>query len=165
MRYIDLLESTVDDLTSEIIDMLSALSAEGITEINTKGLLRDLTNEYNAIDEQELVELLNSLDMVASADEDIVTLGSPEDEEMDPEMMMGPGSEDEMMDPEMGPEPGMEPQGGPMPPGGGPIPPDEDMGQQSSSIDDEDIDYRIDSLRPAASRIDTLARKKAWSDL
>ena len=164
MRFKDLiLESSVDELESEIIDMLAALHAEGITEINTQNLLNDLTNEFNPIDEERLVELLNNLPIVSDADENSITLADISDISNDDFDIPEPpdGEEGEIPD-----EDDME--GPPIPGEEEGIPGDEEIPSEQmppDMEDDEDIENRIDSLRGPASRVDTLARKKSWGDI
>lgn len=74
----------LEDLRSEVITLLAAVSAEGINEIETQNLLRDLEQQGFAIDEQSLLDLLNELEIVQTASTDTIEISTS-----DVDMMVG----------------------------------------------------------------------------
>ena len=166
MRYKDLVENFVENLESEIIDMLSALNAEGIKEIDTDNLLADLVAENVPIDKEELLEFLSKLDIVSTADENTIVL-TDEGEEGDMGFadFEGEGGDFEMGDESDFEEPEGEDDGG-MPPEGD-AEEEVDTLEMDPEADEEDqsIDDRIDVLKKPASRVDALAKKKSLGDL
>ena len=75
MRFRELFESDYsDDLRSEIITLMTAVSAEGIDEISTRSLLIDLTNQGYAVDEQTLLDIVDTLDIVSKADSETIEI-------------------------------------------------------------------------------------------
>ena len=90
MRLSELMESDyTEDLTSEVITLLTAISAEGIDEINTQNLLIDLEQQGYAIDEQSLLSLLDGLPIVATASADKIQISTS-----DVDMMVGDDAEE-----------------------------------------------------------------------
>lgn len=90
MRFSELFESDYnDDLRSEIITLLTAVSAEGIDTVETKNLLNDLEHQGYAVDEQSLLELLGDLDIVSSANADTIDIATS-----DVDMMVGKDAEE-----------------------------------------------------------------------
>jgi len=77
MRAYELFEGDYnDDLRSEIINLLTAVSAEGIEEVDTKNLLNDLSQQGFAVDNQSLLGILNGLDIVATASADTIQIST-----------------------------------------------------------------------------------------
>jgi hypothetical protein len=71
-----------DELRAEAITLLTAVSAEGMGEINTMNLVADLNAQGYSVNASSLVELLNSLDIVQTADANTIKIATidPEDE-------------------------------------------------------------------------------------
>lgn len=77
MRLQDLLESDYnDDLRSEVITLLTAVSAEGIDEIATQNLLNDLETQGFSVDADTLLSILGELDIVSTASDDKITIAT-----------------------------------------------------------------------------------------
>ena len=78
-----------EDLRSEIITLLTAVSAEGVDEIDTQNLLNDLEAQGYAIDQQSLMDMLGELEVVSMATGDKITIATS-----DADMMVGQDAED-----------------------------------------------------------------------
>ena len=78
-----------EDLRSEIITLLTAVSAEGVDEIDTQNLLNDLEAQGYAVDEQSLMDILDGLEVVAMATGDKITIATS-----DADMMVGQDAKD-----------------------------------------------------------------------
>lgn len=90
MRAYELFESDYnEDLRSEVITLLTAVSAEGVNEVNTNNLLLDLEAQGYAVDEQSLLELLNTLEIVAQATPETIQISTS-----DADMMVGDDAEE-----------------------------------------------------------------------
>lgn len=90
MRAFELFESDYnEDLRSEVITLLTAISAEGVDKIDTQNLLLDLEAQGYAVDEQTLVELLNSIEIVATATPETIEIATT-----DADMMAGDDAEE-----------------------------------------------------------------------
>lgn len=90
MRFIELVETSyIDDLRSEVINLLTSVSAEGIDEVDTQNLLIDLESIGFAVDEESLLELLDSLPIVATASADTIQISTS-----DVDMMVGHDAEE-----------------------------------------------------------------------
>ncbi len=77
MRAHELFDSDYnEDLRSEVITLLTAVSAEGIDQVKTQNLLIDLENQGYAVDEQSLLELLNTMEVVATANSDTIEIAT-----------------------------------------------------------------------------------------
>ena len=85
MRARELFESDYnEDLRSEVITLLTAVSAEGIDQVDTQNLLNDLEQQGYAIDTQSLLDLLNTLEIVATANAETIEIATS-----DADMMVG----------------------------------------------------------------------------
>lgn len=85
MRFKELFESDYnDDLRSEVITLLTAVSAEGIDEVDTHNLLLDLEAQGFAVDEASLLDLLDTLEVVATASNEKIQIATS-----DADMMVG----------------------------------------------------------------------------
>jgi hypothetical protein len=83
MRYYQLRESDYnDDLRSEIITLLAAVSAEGIDTVNTQNLLNDLEQQGFAVDSDVLMSILGELDIVSVATGDSITIATSDADAM-----------------------------------------------------------------------------------
>jgi len=83
MRLRDLIESEYnDDLRSEVITLLTAISAEGIKNVGTNNLLRDLELQGFAVDKQSLLELLQTIEIVSTATEDEILIATSDADQM-----------------------------------------------------------------------------------
>lgn len=83
MRFADLFESDyTEDLRSEIITLLTAVSAEGIDEVDTTNLLNDLQNQGFAVDEAILMDLLSTIEIVSIATSDKITIATSDADAM-----------------------------------------------------------------------------------
>lgn len=90
MRAFELFESDYnDDLRSEVITLLTAVSAEGIDEVNMQNLLLDLESQGYAVDVQSLLDLLSTMEIVVTANKDKIQIATS-----DEAMMVGDGSEE-----------------------------------------------------------------------
>ena len=78
-----------EDLRSEIITLLTAVSAEGVDEIDTQNLLNDLEAQGYAIDQQSLMDMLGELDVVSMATGDKITIATS-----DADVMVGQDAKD-----------------------------------------------------------------------
>jgi hypothetical protein len=79
MRAFELFENDYNDtLRSEIITLLTAVSAEGFQEVHTQNLLRDLEQQGFAVDEESILELLSTIDVVSKATADKITIATSE---------------------------------------------------------------------------------------
>jgi len=77
MRFKELFDSNYNqDLHSEVITLLTAVSAEGVDEIHTKNLLNDLESQGYAIDEETLLDLLSDMEIVSLATSDKITIAT-----------------------------------------------------------------------------------------
>lgn len=77
MRARELFESDYnEDLRSEIITLLITVSAEGIDQVDTQNLLNDLEQQGYAVDIESLLELLNTLEIVATASADTIEIAT-----------------------------------------------------------------------------------------
>jgi hypothetical protein len=83
MRYHQLRESDYnDDLRSEIITLLAAVSAEGIDTVSTQNLLNDLEQQGFAVDSDVLMSILGELDIVSVATGDKITIATSDADAM-----------------------------------------------------------------------------------
>lgn len=90
MRLSQLLDSDyAEDLQAEVITLLTAISAEGIDEVDTQNLLIDLEAQGYPVDEQSLLELLDGLPIVATASLDKIQISTS-----DVDMMVGGDDEE-----------------------------------------------------------------------
>lgn len=71
-----------EDLRSEVITLLTAVSAEGVDEIDTQNLLLDLEQQGFAVDEQSLMDVLGELDIVSTATADKITIATSDADAM-----------------------------------------------------------------------------------
>ena len=87
MKYSQLISETdyMADMKDEIINLLSIASSRGITNIKTSFLVKDLKNLGFEIDLDTIVDVMNDIDIVSSADTNKITLGSDNDELTTPE--------------------------------------------------------------------------------
>lgn len=78
MRFKDLIESNDynDDLYSEIVTLLTSVSAEGIDEVDTQSLLIDLEEQGFSIDIETLLELLDTVEIVATANAENIKIST-----------------------------------------------------------------------------------------
>lgn len=89
MRFRELVESDyMTDLRTEIITLLTTISAEGIDEVDTQNLLVDLEEQGYAIDEESLLEILDSIEIVSSASAETIQISTS-----DVDMMVGQDAE------------------------------------------------------------------------
>lgn len=80
MRFHELIiEDYTDSLMSEIINLLAAMSAEGVTEIDTTALLLDLQSQGHTLDTQTLLQLIDQIEIVTNANADTVSLANDAD--------------------------------------------------------------------------------------
>ena len=77
MRFAELFENDyTDDIQSEIITLLATVSATGVKEVKTSNLLKDLLNMGYSVDEDTLLEILDDLDIVATANKDDISIST-----------------------------------------------------------------------------------------
>lgn len=85
MRAAELFENDyTEDLRSEIITLLVAVNAQGITSVKTKNLLIDLEDQGYAVDQDSLLEILDELEIVSTANADTIEIATS-----DSDMMVG----------------------------------------------------------------------------
>jgi hypothetical protein len=90
MRFSELLENDYnEDLRSEVITLLTAVSAEGISEISTQNLLNDLEQQGFAVDAESLLLLLADMDIVSKATDEEITISTT-----DADYMVGAQTDD-----------------------------------------------------------------------
>jgi len=83
MRVTELYENDyIEDLRSEVITLLTAVSAEGIDEIDTQNLLNDLEQQGFAVDDQSLMELLHTIEIVSVATPEKITIATTDADAM-----------------------------------------------------------------------------------
>jgi hypothetical protein len=83
MRLHDLYESDYnDDLRSEVITLLTAVSAEGIDEVSTQNLLNDLEQQGFAVDADVLMSILGDIGIVSVATRDMITIATSDADAM-----------------------------------------------------------------------------------
>lgn len=83
MRARELFDSDYnEDLRSEVITLLAAVSAEGIDQVDTQNLLNDLNQQGYAVDTESLLELLNTLEIVATASADTIEIATSDADAM-----------------------------------------------------------------------------------
>lgn len=83
MRARELFESDYnEDLRSEVITLLAAVSAEGIDQVETQNLLNDLETQGYAVDMPSLLDLLNTLEIVATASADTIEIATSDADAM-----------------------------------------------------------------------------------
>ena len=158
-----------DELVSEIISLLSAISAEGINEINIVNLLKDLTSEGHPLDEQSLKDLLGELAIVTDVSDDgIVSISTSTTDDGFGDEFGGempdepfPGDDEEFPGPDDGDVDELEPGEMDDELGGG-MPPEDEMDPEAGDEEEIDID---DENYSTKGRISALARKKATDDL
>lgn len=78
MRYHQLvLESNyMDDLKDEILNLLTIASARGINNLRTSFLVKDLKNLGFEVDTKSILDAMNDIDIVSSADANKIQLSS-----------------------------------------------------------------------------------------
>lgn len=76
MRYFQLVESEyTNKLHNTIVTLLLAVSSEGIREIDTSQLVRDLQAQgFSEINDSNIVAILNDLPIVSSATTDTISI-------------------------------------------------------------------------------------------
>jgi len=83
MRAFELFDSDYnEDLRSEIITLLTAIDAEGIDEIQTQNLLRDLEEQGYAVDEETLIDILSTIEIVSTATGDTINIATSDADAM-----------------------------------------------------------------------------------
>jgi hypothetical protein len=77
MRLFQLYENDYnEDLRSEVITLLTAVSAEGISEISTQNLLNDLEQQGFAVDAESLLLLLGDMEIVSAATDQKISIST-----------------------------------------------------------------------------------------
>lgn len=83
MRLTELFENDYnEDLRSEVITLLTAVSAEGISEISTQNLLNDLEQQGFAVDAESLLLLLGDMEVVSLATDEKITISTTDADHM-----------------------------------------------------------------------------------
>jgi hypothetical protein len=83
MRLFELYENDYnEDLRSEVITLLTAVSAEGIVEISTQNLLNDLEQQGFAVDAESLMLLLADMKIVGKATDETITISTTDADHM-----------------------------------------------------------------------------------
>ena len=83
MRFRELIvEDYTDALRSEIINLLAAVSAEGVTEVDTENLLADLQAQGYNVDTSSLLQLMDQIDLVQTASADTIQIATGEGDAM-----------------------------------------------------------------------------------
>ena len=83
MRFRELIvEDYTDALRSEIINLLAAVSAEGVTEVDTDNLLADLQAQGYSVDVSNLMQLMDQLPIVQTASADTIQIATGESDAM-----------------------------------------------------------------------------------
>lgn len=70
-------EDELSSIETQIINLLSVLSAEGITTVDTAQLVNDLQDLGYFVDSDTIVDILDGIQMVASANADTIDISSP----------------------------------------------------------------------------------------
>lgn len=86
MRYQHLIENIdyLENLKDEIVNLLTISSAIGINNIKTPLLVRDLIGMGYEVNDETILEILNNLDIVTSADSEKISISTIEkDDEME----------------------------------------------------------------------------------
>ena len=90
MRLFQLYENDYnEDLRSEVITLLTAVSAEGISEISTQNLLNDLEQQGFAVDAESLLLLLGDMEIVTKATDEKISIST-----IDADHMVGTQTDD-----------------------------------------------------------------------
>ena len=83
MRFRELIvEDYTDALRSEIINLLAAVSAEGVTEVNTENLLADLQAQGYSVDAPTLLQLMDQIEIVQTANADTINIATSDADKM-----------------------------------------------------------------------------------
>jgi len=67
-------EDNVDELRDTIISLLTAVAAEGLTNVGTVQILKDLRRSGYTINRAQLQQLLQNIPIVKSADRDTISV-------------------------------------------------------------------------------------------
>lgn len=79
MRYVDLIKS-------QVIDLLAALDAKGISTVPVQTLIRELNARGNDFDESSIVDILDDLAIVKNVEDNIVYFNSdPHNSDYEPD--------------------------------------------------------------------------------
>jgi len=76
MRYKQLIESYEDELRSAIVNILTAINAEGIDTIDTDQLIIDLQAQGFSVDKNSIFKTLELLPIVANATSQTINIRS-----------------------------------------------------------------------------------------
>ena len=79
MRYKQLLEGYEEDLRSAIVNILTAINAEGIDTIDTDQLIIDLQAQGFSVDKNSIFKTLELLPIVANATSQTINIRSNDD--------------------------------------------------------------------------------------
>jgi hypothetical protein len=75
MRVQEIVESVYkDNLRDTVVNLLTAVRSEGITEIDTDQLVIDLQNQGYSVDNRTIFTILKNLPIVSSADEKTIKI-------------------------------------------------------------------------------------------
>jgi hypothetical protein len=90
MRYRELVEMNYsENLRDEIITLLAMVRSDGITEISTANLLKDLTGMGYAINIDGLLMILDDIEIVSTASKETISISTS-----DTNMMVGDDAEE-----------------------------------------------------------------------
>jgi riboflavin synthase alpha subunit len=83
MRFRDLIvEDYADDLQSEIINLLTAVSVHGVIEVDTTSLLTDLKMAGYSVDISTLLQVLDQIKIVKTATADTINISTDDTNKM-----------------------------------------------------------------------------------
>lgn len=78
MRYHNLIfeNNYINDLKDEIVNLLTISSSIGINNVKTILLVRDLVGMGYEVNKQTILDILNEIDIVTSADSNIINIST-----------------------------------------------------------------------------------------
>ena len=83
MRYHNLIfeNGYIENLKDEIINLLTISSSIGINDVKTSLLVRDLMGMGYEVNKQTILDILNEIDIVTSADSDVINISTFQSDE------------------------------------------------------------------------------------
>lgn len=83
MRYHNLIfeNGYIENLKDEIINLLTISSSIGINDVKTSLLVRDLVGMGYEVNKQTILDILNEIDIVTSADSDVINISTFQSDE------------------------------------------------------------------------------------
>jgi hypothetical protein len=79
MRFIEIITESsiaIDNMRNDVINLLTAMSASGISSIATNQLLIDLQSLGYTIDDETIIDILSDISIVASANSETIDIAT-----------------------------------------------------------------------------------------